>query len=368
METSNKGKITILICALLLTSSLSSCSGDDGYSRRRDRGERSVRQTENTGRSDATDDPTQQETYPSTANTEDIDIIGNIPLPEGNQVIFHSRYTNMAWGTQKSETFILSNGDIYSYSAHSIVPSEIQSDEDSEPVPIVDYLIAYSEPVLAVDTEDLTEIYNEAIRLGDGLSDYTEECQAYDAGNETSYFVDPATGEDIPYNVGAEDRAVTDNEDLQAFWDHWAEMDHTGRLAETPEIHFGGVINLQKDYIMGMETENYFIFDDPDTLISYAASEWNIDLSDDLSELYFTETEYMDVFVRIQILDNDIEPSCPVGLIIQGNEYRFMDPLDEGTPDVNVTEDEINPYEVTYSNISICSAIADPGLQSAVIR
>ena len=262
----------------------------------------------------------------------DIDI--DIELDD-DQLVFYSEYSNYAWGYEAYSTFYMGNGDVYSCSLYM----DRYPDNYSDDLEKLEYLRAFCEPTAKIDPDELKELYANAIAIKDELGDFEEEFFACDAGDSSTYFVDPDTGEYIKFYVGGCYESVTDNDNLEDFWKMWRKKDVSSlgspALLITNELP---IYSREIDYSFDSRDGNY-IFTNLETLYA-KAEEWDIDLSD-------LDFEYNDSFVYVV----EIETTTPApglhsaAFLIDDNVMRFLPPL------ANLSDIKVYDRVATYISI-----------------
>ena len=210
--------------------------------------------------------------------TEETEIISDKNIPEADQVVFVSDYIDCAWGYCWEHTYVTGNGQVYMANIGQLV-FDIPEGMDK-----YDYLFSllkeYEEPNgETIDPpDDVISFYNNALELGNDLTDYKEYGVGCDMPDTRLFFKDPSTGEYIMFDTFGNSIAETNNEDLRELRDI-ANGLVDQNITEIPTVYpvnshtFGYRTLGNKPVPYG----NY-LFEDASTFYS-TAEEWGIDVS-----------------------------------------------------------------------------------------
>lgn len=210
--------------------------------------------------------------------TEKTEIISDKNIPEADQVVFVSDYIDCAWGYCWEQTYVTGNGQVYRANIGQLV-FDIPEGMDK-----YDYLFSllkeYEEPNgETIDPpDDVISFYNNALELGNDLTDYKEYGVGCDMPDKRLFFKDPSTGEYIMFDTFGNSIAETNNEDLLELRDI-ANGLVDQNITEIPTVypvnsHTFGYRTLENTLV----PYGNYLFEDASTFYS-TAEEWGIDVS-----------------------------------------------------------------------------------------
>lgn len=144
---------------------------------------------------------------------------------DDDEVVFITRGGNYAWCFSDSATFIMGNGDMYSYyNDLTLLPGTVDCDEK------LAYLLEYTEPIGKIDTDYLEDLYKAAIKIDPNAEQISENI-ACDMG-QRSVYLPTDDGNILLYSYG--DNIVTlDDKNYDDFEDLWEE--YTEHINTSPE-------------------------------------------------------------------------------------------------------------------------------------
>ncbi|MBR3340037.1 MAG: hypothetical protein IKG30_00315 [Clostridiales bacterium] len=128
-----------------------------------------------------------------------------VQVPASENVLFKYTYHNMAWSWQSSVTFILCNGDVYTFE-DNISARMSQNANETE----LSYIREYAEPTAHLSRIALTELYNACLKVDPNVST-TMESTGNDMGEYKFVYVDQETFEEIPITITGDWTLKTDD-------------------------------------------------------------------------------------------------------------------------------------------------------------
>lgn len=118
-----------------------------------------------------------------------------VPLPNTENILFKYTYHNTAWGWQSSVTFILCNGDVYTFEDN--ISARITPNADQIEF---SYIKEYASPTAHISKIALTELYNACLKIDPDVST-TMESTGNDMGEYKFVYIDQETFEEIPITI-----------------------------------------------------------------------------------------------------------------------------------------------------------------------
>lgn len=136
-----------------------------------------------------------------------------------DQVLFYSYSYNNAWSECSSGTFIMGNGDVYTYDRDYVLTPPSSSSA------LEDFVKRECIRTGHVSRRSLYSLYDraEALRTEGTLTDYSLGGVSNDMGYSLSYFVSPVCGP-VMFRETGDTETATDNESLKDFWGRWSRL------------------------------------------------------------------------------------------------------------------------------------------------
>lgn len=131
-------------------------------------------------------------------------IKGNVPLPEGEGVLFKYSDINTAWAFHWLQCIISYSGDVYIYEKYAAMQD--RSSDTAE----LRYLTEYTVPSAHIAPDDLEKLYNACLKIAPDV-ETDMKVTGNDMGEYKFVYVDPEYHTEIPLIITGDETMISDD-------------------------------------------------------------------------------------------------------------------------------------------------------------